>query len=73
MCYISLGFISSQTSSDREGFLSFLFKSMRGEMIRSWRGYSCSWKAGKELKSNVSDFFVLKLEVDFWKMIIKKK
>ena len=25
-------------------------------MIRCWKGYSCNRKAGKDLKSNVSDF-----------------
>ena len=34
----------------------FLFKSMRGEMIRGWRVYSCSRKEGKDLKTNVSGF-----------------
>ena len=58
MCDISFGFISSsRTSSDKicsEFF--FLFKSMLGEMIRWWRCNSCSRKAGKDLKSNISGF-----------------
>ena len=37
-------------------FWGFLFKSMWGEMIRWWRGYSYSRKAGRDHKSNVSGF-----------------
>ena len=44
-------------------------------MIRWWKGYSCSRKTWRDLKSNVSgfikDFFILKVEIDF-RALIKK-
>ena len=80
MCDISFGFISSSRTSSHQTeivFWDFLFKSIWGEMIKWWRGYSCYRKAGRNFKSNVSgfikDFFVLKVEIDFRKLIRKSR
>ena len=58
-------------------FWVFLFKSTWGKMIRWLRGYSCSRKARRNLKLNVSgfikDFFVLKLGIDFRELIRKSR